>query len=204
MSDPMRELFKRVEELERRVGQMVVRGKIKEVDLDKALARVEYGPEQVTAWLPWKPIRTGKAIVWWSPEVGEGVTVISEGDLTLGEIFPGSYHKDFAAPSNDPDLFLIEFGDGSKVAHNRASHKLDVVNVGDVEITTQQDITVNSINATLNCEKNANVEAGGNVVVNGKKIKMNNGVGVVTGECICSFTGLPHSDMSATVTAGKN
>jgi phage baseplate assembly protein V len=195
MSDQLREVFQRLEELERRVSQMVVRGKVSEVDLVTAKAKVEYGDNLTTGWLPWKPIRTGKAIVWWAPEVGEGVTVISEGDLVLGEIYPGSYQTSFPAPSSDADVFLVEFGDGSKVSHNRQSHKLDVVNVGDVEITTQQNITVN-------CET-ANVEALGNIIANGSNIKLNSGKGVVTGECICQFTGKPHSDISSTVTAGK-
>ncbi len=34
-------------------------------------------------------------------------------------------------------------------------------------------------------------------------ITMNGGKGVVQGDCICAFTGLPHSDLSTTVTAGK-
>lgn len=34
-------------------------------------------------------------------------------------------------------------------------------------------------------------------------ITMNGGKGVVQGDCICSFTGLPHTDLSSTVKAGK-
>lgn len=34
-------------------------------------------------------------------------------------------------------------------------------------------------------------------------ITMNGGKGVVQGDCICAFTGKPHSDLSSTVTAGK-
>lgn len=34
-------------------------------------------------------------------------------------------------------------------------------------------------------------------------ITLNKGKGVVTGECICAFTGKPHMDISSTVTAGK-
>ncbi|MBY7811598.1 hypothetical protein KW448_08055 [Vibrio fluvialis] len=34
-------------------------------------------------------------------------------------------------------------------------------------------------------------------------ISMNGGKGVVQGDCICAFTGLPHSDLSTTVKAGK-
>jgi phage baseplate assembly protein V len=188
MNDLYQEFARRLEDLERRVKQMVVRGVIAEVDTDKALARVSYGNQQITAWLPWKPIRTGKAIVWWAPEVGEGVTVISDGELVNGEILPGSYYKDFAAPSTDENLFLIEFGDGSKVAHNRETHKLDVVNVGDVELTTKQNLTVNCT---------------GTAKVNAKSIHHNGGSAVVTTAHICHYTGNPHGDGSSTVTAGK-
>lgn len=178
MNDPIQELFQRLEELERRVSQMVVRGKIKEVDAAKALAKVEYGKGLATGWLPWKPIRTGKAIVWWMPEVGEGVTVISEGDLVLGEIFPGSYHAGFKAPSDDPDLFLVQFGDGSEISHNRSNGTLTVINKGDINVTTDKNLTVNANNnvnvicenATVDATKttiNSETEINGNTTIKG-------------------------------------
>lgn len=212
--DQYQSLVLRIEELERRVGQMVIRGKIAEVDPAKHVARVAYGPKgkQLTGWLQWKPMRTGKAITWWCPEVGEGVTVISEGDLALGEILPGSYHAEFPAPSDNPDEYLVHFGDGSKVSHNRSTHKLEVVNVGDVNITTQQNITVTSTgtatvdageDVNVKCKGQATVNAGGEIIANGRKVKLNKGTGVVTGECICHFTGKPHGDISSQVTAGK-
>lgn len=144
------DVLQRLEELERRVAQMVVRGKIVEVDPAKHVARVEYGPGMTTGWLQWKPLRTGKAIVWWCPEVGEGVTVISEGDLALGEILPGSYHKDFTAPSSDPDLFLIQYGDGGSTSYDRKAHmhrldlpaggRAEVVAPGGMKITADTEI----------------------------------------------------------------
>lgn len=192
--------MQRLEELERRVGQMVIRGKIAEVDPVKHVARVAYGPQskQRTGWLPWKPIRTGKAITWWCPEVGEGATVISEGDLALGEILPGSYHGDFPAPSNNPDEYLVLFGDGSKVCHDRKTHQLDVVNVGDVVLTTQQNLTINT-------DQDMTVNSTGKVAINSKAkdISLNGGAGVVTGAHICHFTGSTHGDFSAQVKAGK-
>ncbi|WDE69791.1 baseplate assembly protein V [Vibrio phage VPHZ6] len=216
MSDPrIASILQRLEELERKIAQMVVRGKIAEVNPDNALARVEYGPKgakQLTGWLPWKPIRTARAVTWWCPEVGEGVTVLSEGDLALGEIVPGSYQNDYPAPSKDPNEYLVLFGDGSKVSHNRETHLLDVVNVGDVNITTHQNITVTSsgtatvdagADVAVKCKGKATVNAGGEIIANGSKIKLNGGKGVVTGDCICQFTGKPHSDISSQVTAGK-
>jgi phage baseplate assembly protein V len=126
------DMLRRIGELERRINQMVVRGKVAEVDPKKQRVKVSYGVDLVSGWLPWKPIRTGKAVVWWCPEVGEGVTVISGGDVSLGEVFPGSYHDDFPAPSDDPDVFHVNFGDDSTIEYNRSSHSLDVVMKGDV------------------------------------------------------------------------
>lgn len=117
-------ILQRLEALERQVAQMNVRGKIVEVDYDNHKAKVKYGENQTTGWLPWKPIRAGKAIVWWPLEVGEAVTVLSPGDLTLGEIFPASYQNDFPAPSNDPDLFLIQFDDETSLSYHSADKKL--------------------------------------------------------------------------------
>ncbi len=98
----------------------------------------------LTAWLPVKPLRSGKAIVWWFPEVGEGVTVISPGNLLLGEVHPGSYHAQTPAPSNNPDLFIIQFGDGSSVIHNRETHELKVINVGDIDFSTPEKIKMSA------------------------------------------------------------
>lgn len=195
------EILERLNDLERQVAQMVIRGVISQADPVKQLVRVTYGSSQkpmITGWLPIKPIRSGKAIVWWFPEVGEGVTVISPGDCCLGEVFPGSYHSQTPAPSDNPDLFLVEFGDGSKVSHDRASNKLDVVNVGDVEITTQQNLIINTTgDVTVNAEKKFAINS------TAKNISFNGGKGVVTGDCICPLTGNPHSDFSTQVTAGK-
>lgn len=119
-----RELLMRIEALERRVSQMIVRGKISEVNPENKRAKVQWGPEQFTGWLPWKPVRTGKDIVWWCPEVGEGVTVLSDGDLLNGEIIPGSYTDDYPAPSSNPAMFLVQFGDGSKISYDRDNHVL--------------------------------------------------------------------------------
>lgn len=187
------DLEERVSELERKLEEVFVRGIIVERNSVERWVVVSYGTAESpmkTGKLPVKPIRSGKAIVWWFPEVGEAVTVISPGDLRFGEVFPGSYYSERPAPSDDPDLFLVEFGDGSKVSHHRGTHKLDVVNVGDVEVTTQQNLTVNTT-GTVKINSDA------------KDIRLNEGKGVVTGAHICQFTGQPHSDCSTQVKAGK-
>lgn len=138
------EILERIEALERALSEMVVRGVISEADPDRGqygLVRVSYGSDKKqmeTGWLPVKPIRAGKAVVWWFPEEGEGVTVISPGDLRMGEVFPGSFHTKKPAPSNDPNVFLVQFGDGSSVEHNREQHTLKIINVGDIDMSTPE------------------------------------------------------------------
>ncbi|EJB5271369.1 phage baseplate assembly protein V [Vibrio vulnificus] len=179
------DLEERVSELERKLEEVFVRGIIEESNPVERWVVVSYGTEESpmkTGKLPVKPIRSGKAIVWWFPEVGEAVTVISPGDLRFGEVFPGSYYSERPAPSDDPDLFLVEFGDGSKASHHRGTHKLELINMGDVEVTIEGNVTglikgnVTAIvekditatvkgNATVNCDKNVSVTAKGSIDV---------------------------------------
>jgi len=37
-------------------------------------------------------------------------------------------------------VFLVQFGDGSSVEHNREQHTLKIVNVGDIDVTTPEQI----------------------------------------------------------------
>lgn len=184
------DILQRIEELERQMSQMVIRGKVELIDYDKQRARVRYGENQLTPWLKWKPLRAGKAIVWWPLEVGEAVTVLSPGDIQLGEILPSSYNADFSAPSNNPDLCIVQFGDGSEVTHNRKTGDYSAIYKGKATITVEKDTTVNSTGAVaINSQS--------------KDISLNGGKGVVTGACICAYTGGPHSDFSSQVKAAK-
>ncbi len=171
MSNPgYRDVLARLDELERRVAQMVVRGKVSAVDHARHVARVDYGGGMTTGWIQWKPVRTGKATVWWSPEVGEGVTVISDGDLRLGEILPGSYHADMPAPSSDPDLFLIEWGDGSAMSHHRGDKHFDlnVAGPGTATVTAEGGVLIKGATKIIgNVEVVGNVHATGGIAADG-------------------------------------
>lgn len=158
------ELSERVSELERKLEEMVVRGVISVSNPEQRWVIVSYGTQErpmTTGKLPIKPIRSGKAIVWWFPEVGEAVTVISPGDLRLGEVYPGSYYDQRPSPSDDPDLFLIEFGDGSKVSHHRGTHQLTIINEGDADVLIKGDVTAvveGNLDATIKGDSSLRVE----------------------------------------------
>ena len=62
----------------------------------------------------------------------------------MGEVYPGSYHVDRPAPSDNPSMFLVEFGDGSSVEHDRESHVLKIVNVGDMDFSTPEQIKMSA------------------------------------------------------------
>ncbi len=69
---------------------------------------------------------------------------------------------------------------------------------------TENGISITSLGSVeVNAKKDVTVTAEGNIFADGKKIKLNDGSGVITCESICPFTGSPHVDGSSTVLAGK-
>lgn len=168
-------LLQRIESLERALSESVVRGVIAEIDPEKGqggMVKVAYGAEhkQITTWLPFKPPRSASAAMWWFPEVGEGVTVISPGDLRMGEVYLGSNHANFPAPSRDPNVFLIQFGDGASVEHNRETHTLTIVNQGDISISTPEKILMSADKGFVlkgNIEHEGNTHTTGNIKADG-------------------------------------
>lgn len=178
----------RLERLERMIEQMVVRGKVEAVDCDAKKVRVRYGPDSVSDWIEWKPQRSGLVTIWSPPQVGEGCTIISPGDINFGEVYLGSYHSAMTAPSVSPDETVMQWPDGTVVRYNMVEHKLTVEVSGDVDVNVKQDVKV---------------KAGGNILCDASNIKLNGGAGVVTGAHICQISGKPHADCSSTVFAGK-
>ncbi len=173
-------ILERLEELERRLDQMVVRGYIEAVDCGSHRVRVRFGDESVSDWLEWKPSRSGNVTMWSPPQVGEGCTIISDGDLANGEVLLGSYHSSMPAPSASPDETVIQWPDGTRVVYDMVKHELSVTVAGNVK-----------------------VKATGDIIADASNIKLNGGKGVVTGAHLCQISGKPHSDCSSTVTAGK-
>lgn len=75
---------------------------------------------------------------------------------------------------------VVEFSDGLKISYK--DKKLDIEGAGDI---------------TINCQ-NAKINASGEIILGG-----DDAFGVVTGACICPFTGAPHADISMKVKASK-
>jgi len=174
----MIELEKRMKALEERLNSMVQVGTVTEVI--GGAVRVElngHASHELPVLFP----RTQTDKFFAMPDVGEQVVCIFLPiGLEQGFVLGAIYSDEDEPPAEGSHLTHITFGDGSVMEYDRTAHKLSIDVKGPVAVTATGDVTVD-----------------------GPIVKLNKGKGVVTGECICHFTGNPHGDFSAVVTAGK-
>lgn len=125
-----------VAELLRLIHNLIRIGTIAEVDHLRARVRVAIG-DMTTGWLPWIETRAGTTRDWDPPTVDEQVLVIAPGgDLSASLVLTGLYRSAHPAPSDNPDLQLRVYPDGTQQQHNHAdSHwKLSVPAGGKIEL----------------------------------------------------------------------
>lgn len=205
-----------IRDLQRRLANMIRRGKVHSVDFSQTppRVRVEYAEGAVTGWLPFVGSRQSvdSKSTWEPLAVGEGVMIFSEsGELSMGVVMPSVPDATNVPPSISPNEHVTKYSDGTMIKYDRAAGKLTVDVVSDVELIAANKVSVQCGSADVNASAGVSVSAGGDVSVSaggdvladGSSIKLNGGAGVVTGACICPFTGSPHSDKSSTVFAGK-
>lgn len=191
-----------IAELARRLVNVVRIGIVHSADYETARVKVQYdetdaGDPVITGWLPWITTRAGKDRTWWAPDIGEQVVVLSPGgELINGVAMPAIYQQSSAAPATDPNKHVVVYPDGTRSEYDRNAHRLSVTVAGDVVLNVQGDVDA-AVGGKVD------LVAGGAVNVDAPDIHHNGGQGVVTGECVCHFTGRPHGDKSSTVTAGK-
>ncbi|MEZ9525720.1 phage baseplate assembly protein V [Enterovibrio norvegicus] len=164
-----------VSELQKKVANMIKRGRIHSVDMtmEPPRVRVEYAKGAVTGWLPWVSGRAASEYrTDWEPlAIGEQVIILSEsGELSAGVVIPSLSDAKSPVPSRSPDEHVSKYKDGTEIKYNRASHKLTITigSGGDAELncktfhinadiqhdgnqTTSGDMTVEkSVSATKN------------------------------------------------------
>lgn len=137
-------------ELERRVANTIRFGTIAEVKLSKPpRVKVKSG-EITTRWLPWAGGRAGPGKRRWDPpEIGEQVMMLSAGgDMRQALVIPGIYQSSFDAPSDNGDLDLTEYSDGTKISYDRAGHEL-VADLDNAKITANRSKIELSIDGVI-------------------------------------------------------
>jgi len=145
---------------------------------------------RITDWLPLLQQANSFKRTFTSVRVGQQVVVLAN-RYVVGSIFNIDC-KEPTNASNDTDI--TEYEDGTRIEYNSSKSELSIKAVGDITINVVGNTTINTSQAVV---KATSVE------VDSQDIKLNQGVGVVTGAHICAFTGNPHADCSKTVTAGK-
>src|SRR5690554_2071874 len=139
----------RIRDLERRLNAMVMVGTILAVDHATRKLRVQVG-EIRTAWLSW-PVEMGRNFRRWRP-LREGQQVIlssPSGDPAQAVITGMLYSLALPAPSDNPDVDLVEFDDGARFQYDSAAHKY-TAETGGSHITMDRDrILLSSNGSTL-------------------------------------------------------
>ena len=111
-------------DLGRRLANIIRLGTISSIDHKKALARVKIGNLE-TNWLPWVTANSGNNKNWNPPEIEEQVMILSPGgELDQGIILPSIYRNN--APADSADIQTIIYKDGSKISFNQTNGNFDL------------------------------------------------------------------------------
>ncbi len=160
-------------DLARRLANIIRLGQIFAVDYEAAKARVKIGNLE-TDWLPWITANSGKNKNWNPPEIDEQVIILSPcGELNQGVILPSLYRSN--APENSGDIRSVIFADGSKISFDKASGNLDLDIKGNATIKVAGSAQIEATNITLKGNVDLG-ESGGNPVARiGDKVKIDSG-----------------------------
>lgn len=180
-------------ENERASANLIRLGVVTEVDAAEKRAKVQFGGLD-SDWLPWGTSRAGTTRTASAPSVGEQRLIFSPyGDTSQAVIGPAIYQDDHDAPTESPDVMIVEFPDGTRVGYDFAAHALTidagtatvVVNCQTATVTAAESVTLDTpethCTGALVVDGNATFN-GGSVTHGGKSIgKTHTHTGVAPG-----------------------
>jgi phage baseplate assembly protein V len=134
---------------------------------------------------------------------GEQVVMFSPfGEANGGFILRSIFNKNAKEPAlANEHTEVMEYEDGTVISYDTKAKELKI-NASDkiTIICKAATVTADTVNVTATTVD----VAADSVTVDSSAIDLGvGGTGVVTGECICAFTGAPHGDISSTVKAVK-
>jgi phage baseplate assembly protein V len=160
MYQQVMELAEKVSELERRLSNQIITGKIIAVDDDSAKVRVKSG-EIETGWRPWVTTRAGDDQSWWAPSVGEQVLLLSPSGLIENSIVLPSIFQNAIPPGQTSDqIAALAFSDGTIIEYDKtakiltvnvapASAKLHLIAAGDISIQSGGTLALQGATVTI-------------------------------------------------------
>jgi phage baseplate assembly protein V len=124
-----------VQDLSRRMDNLLRPGKILAVDYERGRATVRLAENLVTTWLPYFARRAGNTIDWDPPEPGEQCLVLAPGgELAGGFILTGLYSSTHPAPAKTPNLTLRKYPDGLELSYDHSAHTLTIAREEDLSV----------------------------------------------------------------------
>lgn len=113
-----------INDLIRRIENLVRVGTVAEVDLEGVRCRVQSG-RLTTDWLYWYSIRSGTVSRWSPPTVGEQCIVLSPGgDTVAGLVIYGFSSDANPASGNQASVDSTSYHDGAVISYDQDSHTL--------------------------------------------------------------------------------
>lgn len=89
-------------------------GRVTAVDAGVARAKVSFGGESESAWLPWMAERAAAISIWAPVSIGEQVVVLSEsGETAKGVIIGSVFSQENPGAAAAEGLFKIQVGPSS-------------------------------------------------------------------------------------------
>ncbi len=114
-----------LQDLIRRVDNILRPGTISAIDLERGLVRVRLSPTLETAWLSSFERWAGDPRSWTPPKPGEQVLVLSPGgELKAGYVLRGINSAKFPKPSKESGVHVTEFDDGLELSYDSATNSL--------------------------------------------------------------------------------
>jgi len=163
------ELAEKVTELERRLTNQIITGKIIAVDDATAKVRVKSG-EIETGWRPWVTTRAGDDQSWWAPSAGEQVLLLSPSGLIENSIVLPSIFQNAIPPGQTSDqIAALAFSDGTSIEYDKGAKKL-TVNVAPAGAKLH---LIAKGGVDLNSSGDINITAVGNVNISGANVNLN-------------------------------
>ena len=160
-------------DLGRRLANIIRLGQIFAVDYEAAKARVRIGNLE-TDWLPWITTNSGTTKNWNPPEIDEQVIILSPcGELNQGVILPSLYHG--LAPETSSDIKSIIFADGSRISFDKAKGNIDLDIKGSATIKVTGNAQIEAANIIFKGDIDLGGSGGNSVARVGDKVKIDSG-----------------------------
>lgn len=160
-------------DLGRRLANIIRIGTIFEIDFKEAKARVKIGDLE-TDWLPWINSNSGANNSWNPPEIDEQVITLSpSGELNQAIILPSLYKNN--ATESSPNIQSVIFKDGSKVTFDHSSGNLDLNIKGNATIKVSGNTTIEAQSVLLKGNINLGESGGKPIARIGDEIEITSG-----------------------------